>query len=176
MSDAFPPPDYNTRPVSEPPPPPPKQARRDKLIGPSSGSPAALLDPPPECFERPPAQGLSYTPFEVIDVYALKKNLTGGFGSDLPPNPSPSYPHPFETHDIAPEDWELFTKNVQQAGDLTTVEKVRAHVVGPAIGVAFFPGERAVLTSQSAVRIRPLTPVCALTHATLASHFDLEGH
>ena len=171
MSDAFPPPDYNTRPVSEPPPPPPKQSRRDKLIGPSSGSPAALLDPPPECFERPPAQGLSYTPFEVIDVYALKKNLTGGFGSDLPPNPSPSYPHPFETHDIAPEDWELFTKNVQQAGDLTTVEKVRAHVVGPAIGVAFFPGERAVLTSQLAVRIRP--PVCALTHATLASHFDL---
>lgn len=139
-----PPPEYDSRPVSEPPPPPPKQSRRDKLLGPSSGSPAKLLDPPPACFQLAPALNLAYTPFDPIDVYALGKDLTGGFATSLPPNPSSSYAHPFATHDVALEDWETFTKNVQQAGALTTVEKVRAHVVGPAIGVAFFPGERIV--------------------------------
>ncbi|PIL27861.1 hypothetical protein GSI_11015 [Ganoderma sinense ZZ0214-1] len=136
-----PPRDYGARPATgnEPLPPLPKQSRRHKPLGPPPGSPAAMLDPPPACFQRGPAPNLSYPPFEPIDVYALKKDLTGGFGSEMPLNPALGYPHPFATHDVALEDWALFTKNVQQAGSLTTGEKVRAHVVGPAIGLAFFP-------------------------------------
>ncbi|KAI1789459.1 hypothetical protein LXA43DRAFT_1021164 [Ganoderma leucocontextum] len=134
------PPDYDNHTVSQPPSPPPlKQSRRDKLLGPSSGSPSNLLNPPPACFQRAPSLNLAYAPFEPIDVLALGKNLTKGFEPSLPPNPSASQPHPFATHDVALEDWETFTKNVQEAGALSTVEKVSSHVVGPAVGIAFFP-------------------------------------
>ena len=156
------PPEYDNRPTSEPPPPPPKQSRRDKYFGPPSGSPARLLDPPPACFQRAPPFNLAYAPFDAVDVYALGKDLTGGFPTTLPLNPSDSHPHPFATHDVALGDWETFTKDVQKAGSLSTSEKVRAHVVGPAIGLAFFPGESIVRSS----------PVCreeaeVLTHTPL---------
>ena len=85
-------------------------------------SPKSLLNPPPECFSRAPAHGLTYAPFQPLVLLSKGAMLDRGFPYVAPEATKAGTEvetlHPFVEHDVSEQDWRQFLHDVRVAGSL----------------------------------------------------------
>ncbi|KAH9887318.1 hypothetical protein C8Q73DRAFT_657318 [Cubamyces lactineus] len=124
-----------------------------------------LLNPPPPSFQRPPAPGYSYAPFEPLHVPAIGHTLEDGFVSSLPR--SRTQPHPFAAHDVAEADWTRFLGDLKRAGAGSLKDRIVMNVAPVAMNFGRLPGLLASMVCEDSARdlmLKKQGPVLELIH------------
>ncbi|KAJ8468484.1 hypothetical protein ONZ51_g9614 [Trametes cubensis] len=133
--------------------------------GPSRKELSPLLNPPPPSFQRAPAPGYSYAPFEPLHVPAIGHTLEDGFVSSLPR--SRTQPHPFAAHDVAEADWTRFLGDLKRAGAGSLKDRIVMNVAPVAMNFGRLPGLLASMVCEDSARdlmLKKQGPVLELIH------------
>ncbi|KAI0654870.1 hypothetical protein C8Q70DRAFT_899257, partial [Cubamyces menziesii] len=133
--------------------------------GPSRKELSPMLNPPPPSFQRAPAPGCSYAPFEPLHVPAIGHTLEDGFVSSLPR--SRTQPHPFAAHDVAEADWTRFLGDLKRAGAGSLKDRIVMNVAPVAMNFGRLPGLLASMVCEDSARdlmLKKQGPVLELIH------------